>query len=563
MTEGGRDVLSFHLHRYLASWLEREHQSSILVTVGYESSLVECATFEASIAQTEQVRVGWTFRDLVQIYRHGDGRLRIEQRQHDWEAVTFDLIPILDEPAVGGDPNVILGFALLSDSAMTSPESLQRLQEKVAEAIRSARRNSRRLFFDDHKSMAIKPMLYALMDRLPEWTGCDHSAAMLMTTSLEAMTLESSDEAHFNVLAERLYKTEDDDSMERLVGMQIDLGNQREGVLRDAVERQSLDPDLPFQVYERRPGEDAWTYLDVPEEHPSWHRLSEERREKMYVLVPLLAPEAHDIELLGFICLAYREPTKLAASAGKAVEELGREMATLLRYSPLFTLNARKLWILQQTRSALTRAITGEGAVSARVEALVGEVTSLIVSHVDVPSFAIAYLRYEEGDDGDERCLRYAHPHGWTHFEQLNLPVDVDEDERLDSGVSSLAFRINKPLVLAGGRGEGDSLAFKNYLYVHEESGRVVDARSHEGASIEEEDGWVRLRDYYKPARSSAYATLAYPVEFDDEPLGMISIEVERDTNWLWWTGFGAQLFWDLLANELAYAFHTMGVGDD
>jgi hypothetical protein len=299
----------------------------------------------------------------------------------------------------------------------------------------------------------------------------------------------------------------------------------------------------------------------VPGALPSWHRLSEERREKMYVLVPLLSPEAHDIELLGFICLAYRETTALAASAGRAVEELGREMATMLRYSPLFTLNARKLWILQQTRSALTKAIAGEESLSARVEALVGEVTSLIVTHVDIPSFAIAYLRREKGDDRSQRFLRYAHPHGWTHFEQLNLPVDVEPDERVDSGVSSLAFRINKPLVLAGGRGEGDSLAFKNYLYVHEQSGRVVDARSHEGASIEEEEGWVRLRDYYKPARSSSYATLAYPIEFNGEPLGMISIEVERDTNWLWWTGFGAQLFWDLLANELAYAFHTMGVG--
>ncbi|MFW6058048.1 MAG: hypothetical protein ACOC9W_04250, partial [Persicimonas sp.] len=64
----------------------------------------------------------------------------------------------------------------------------------------------------------------------------------------------------------------------------------------------------------------------------------------------------------------------------------------------------------------------------------------------------------------------------------------------------------------------------------------------------------------YKPARSSAYATLAYPISFNGDPLGVITVEVERETNWLWWTGFGAQLFWELLANELAYAFYAMGL---
>lgn len=566
MTEGGVEVLAFHFHRYLASWLEHERRARVLVTVGFEKSGVESATFDASIARCEVAEVAWTFEDLCHIYRWGDGRLHVEQRGESGHTVVYDLVPLLDRPASGGEARVLLGFALIDEADVMAPDALGQLAKQAAEAIRAARRNAMRLFFDDMKTKPIKTCLYGLMEYLPEWTGCDHSASMLMTSSLEAMTLGSSGESRFDFLAERLYCDEDDESIpRRLVGMSVSLADATAGFLGQAVERQARNPEQPIQVYVR--SEDApqnWCPYEGGEECvPSFHHCEERSDESMYVLVPLLAHEETETELLGFVGLVYKNPRELAASTRDILDELSQNLTSMLRYSPLYTLNARKLWILRQTRAALEEAIAGSDGEDARVESLIGEVTALIASHVDIPSFAIAYMRREQDEKGNERrFLRYADPHGWTHFEQLNLPVDVDYGEHADSGVSSLAVRINRPLVLAGGRGEGDQLAFKNYLFVDEANAMVIDARSPQAAGVADETGWARLSDYYKPARSSSYATLAFPISFSGEPLGVISLEVERSTNWLWWTGFGARLFWNLLANELAYAFHALGVGE-
>ncbi|MFP4599671.1 MAG: hypothetical protein ACLFVJ_15545 [Persicimonas sp.] len=561
MTEGGQEVLSFHFHRYLASWLERERRARILITVGFEGSAAESTSFEASIARCEPVEVAWTFEDLCHIYRQGDGRLHVEQRINGGSTVVYDLVPLVDRPAGGGEARVLLGFALVSESEVMSPDAIAQLTAQATEAIRAARRNAMRLFFDEKKSLPIKTCLYQLMEHLPEWTGCDHSASMLMTTSLEAMTLEASEDARFSFLAERLYHDEADEQPRRLVGMSIRLADQSAGFIREAIERQVRDPEQPFQIFARSDDAvDKWCAVDGDERsHSGFHRCEERSDESMYVMVPLLTHTEAETELLGFVVLVFRDRREMSQSTSDLLSELSQNLSSLLRYSPLYTLNARKLWILRQTRAALTEAIAASQARVARIENLIGTVTSLIVPHVDVPSFAIAYLREDPEGADDRRHLRYAHPHGWTHFEQLSLPVDVEPDDRADSGVSGLAVRINRPLVLAGGRGEGEQLAFKNFLYVNERAGTVVDARSVLAEGLEESD-WVRLGDYYKPARSSAYATLAYPISFNGDPLGVITVEVERETNWLWWTGFGAQLFWELLANELAYAFYAMGL---
>jgi hypothetical protein len=559
MTEGGREVLAFHLHRYLAGWLEQERRARLYVTVGFENSQAESVTFEASIARCEPEEVAWDFDDLSRIYRQGDGRLHVEQSGQESDTTVYDLVPLVDAPASGGQPRVLLGFALVEDADVMTPEAIQQLAGQAVEAIRAARRNAMRLFFDEKKSLPIKTLLYGLMEHLPEWTGCDHSASMLMTSSLEAMTLGAGEEARFAFLAERLYHRKDE-APRRLVGMSIRLADDSAGFVREAVERQMRDPQRPIQQFVRASEQgDLWQAVDGDERQVSgFHRCEERKGESLYVMVPLMAHAELDAELLGFVVLVFRNRFEMSESTGQLLGELSDKLTAMLRYSPLYTLNARKLWILRQTRAAIEEAISSTKPAQARIENLIGEVSSLIVPHVDVPSFAIAYLRREPDEDHPGRHLRYAHPHGWTHFEQLSLPVDVEPGARVDSGVSSLAVRINRPLVLAGGRGEGESLAFKNFLYVNEEVERVVDARSPRAGDVEEDDDWVRLGDYYKPARSSAYATLAYPIEFGGEPLGVITVEVERDTNWLWWTGFGAQLFWDLLANDLAYAFRSI-----
>ncbi|MFW6058331.1 MAG: hypothetical protein ACOC9W_05705, partial [Persicimonas sp.] len=372
--------------------------------------------------------------------------------------------------------------------------------------------------------------------------------------------LEASGRERISVIAERLFFEDDDKKARRLVGMSFRLEEPCGELLRAAVERQLDARDPVIQPFVR---DDAggWRRFDEGEEGDqvlgALHACPERGDEESCILVPLVARADGESELLGFLALFGRRPRQVASSTAALLEELSHNCSSFLRFSPLFTLSARKLWVLRQTRQALTDVLTDRTAHEAPVEALVGQVTTLIAEHVDVPSFAIGHLR--RGDDG--RYLHYVEPHGWTHYEQLELPVDVEPDRRADSGVSALAVRIKRRLVLAGGRGAGADLAFKNYLYVDEEAGRVADARAlaHGGVdSLEDVPRWVRLGDYYKPARQSAYATLAYPITFGDEPLGVLTIEVERDTNWLWWTGFGARLFWESLADELAYAFFVL-----
>ena len=399
------------------------------------------------------------------------------------------------------------------------------------------------------------------MEELPGWVGCDHSATMILTSSLEAMTLEEAASFQFNVLAERTFSHDPASAPERLVGMTIHVDDEGAALLGAAFERQREDAELPYQLFERERDEQGqvwWRGVDTGGRHQPFHQLRGRQDEGMLALLPLVAGEAQDAELLGFLALTWRAPLALPSATGQLLAEASEHLADVLRTSSLYALSARKLWILRRMRRAAERALASSGhdADQGRVEELIGEVAELLASHVDVPSFAIASMVH---DAERGRLLRYAHPHGWAHFEELELPVDVSPEQAHDSSVSSLAVRLNKPMVLAGGYGEGDTFDFKNSLFVDEASGRVRDVRSG-GLGQEEAGDWIALSEYYKAARDQAYATLAYPIVFADEPLGVLTIEVDKQTSWLWWTGFGGHLFWQLVASELASAFYFLGV---
>lgn len=560
MTESGLEVYGFHLRRYLSDWLDDFGLERMFATVGFEQSRCESVTFEVRSDLSDIASVGWDFGDLCHAYRSGDGRLRVEQRSEVAEPRTYEVLPILDRPATGGAPRVILGFLLLPELGESLPDGVSEMQEEAGEAVRAARRNGVRMFFDEEESRPIKPVIYQLMDHLPEWFGCDHSASLLMTSTLETMALEASTHGRLDVLAERLFREDPGDQLDRLVGMSVLLDNPGADLLQDVVSRQLEDPELPYQMYERN-ADGQWCRLGESEVVAGdVHRVEDRPREGMYVFVPLKVTEANATELLGFLCLGYHDRAELSSSSGEILANLGERLSSMLRYSPLYTLSARKLWILRRTRDLTEEAMQSEADRDEALGELIDGVSSLIAHQGAVPSFSIGYLIGDEADQG--RSLRYVHPHGWTHYEELTLPVDVPPEERPGSGVSALAVRLNRPLVLAGGHGEGDDQTFKNYLYVREETSDVVDARRSDAEDIDLEE-WTLLSDYYKPARWRAYATLAYPIAFGGEVLGVLTVEVEKETDWVWWTGFGGQLFWEMLADELGTAFWSIGLPEE
>ncbi|MFU8802877.1 MAG: hypothetical protein ACNA8W_03610 [Bradymonadaceae bacterium] len=572
VSEAGKEVVAFHLHRYLSIWLRRHGLDRILVSVGFQGSSAETVTYAVGPLSAQVMEARWSFEDLCHTHQYGGGCLRLEGAggEEGCERLAYVLIPVYDEGREDGHARsthpALLAFALLVDGEGQSPPAESDLCIQIAEALRAARRNSMRLFFDEMKHLPMKAFLYGLMDHLPEWAGCDHSASLILTANLDAMTLERGGEARFGILAERVFFPDPGEDVARLVGMEIGAGRES-GLLGHGVEAQRRDPGRAFHVYRRSTTEPRrWSPREA--EEPGLDRFHDVRgrpEESTFILVPLTVEEGGEHEMLGFLCLANGDDVDLPPSARALLEELGAKLSDVLRYSPLYMLSAHKMWILGQTRSALERTLKEGGrGRSESVEAYIGEVANLISRHVDVPSFAIAYLSTAASGSGGAdrgRSLRYVHPHGWTHFEGLDLAIDVEPDARADSGVSALAVRLARPLILAGGHGEGEAQRFKNHLFVDEEGARVMDGRSVHGREEQLHRSWVPLKDYYKPARKTAYATLAYPVVFADIVLGVVTIEVERDTDWLWWTGFGGQLFWQWLATDLAYAFHTLRVG--
>jgi hypothetical protein len=400
------------------------------------------------------------------------------------------------------------------------------------------------------------------MEQLPGWTGCDYAATLMLTSNLEAMTLEGQGTSVFNVLAERVF-FEEAEAPERLVGMTIEVDEAGDELLAAVYARQRQDAELPYQLYVRASAQDEparWRMVEhAGEAVAGLHRCERRAGEGLQVFVPLIARDGDDAELLGFLTLTYRSAIELPSSIGQILNEVSEQLGPLLRHSSLYTLSARKLWLLRQMRGLVERAVSPEGGeVGERVEALIGQFSALIGAHVGVPSFGIAYMLPRAQRASDARAVRYVHSRG---FEGLDMLIDVPEDRRHETGVSSLAARLGMPLVLAGGHAAGEhGVSFKNSLYVHEGQRRVLDIRAQSDVALREDAAWAPLSLYYKPVRKSGYATLAYPVTFCDVPLGILSLEVDKETNWMWWTGFGGHLFWQLVASELASAFHALGI---
>ena len=557
----GREVFSFHLHRYLSGWLRETGCDRVMVTVGFDNGDADLGAYRIGLDGGHSVRTGWDHRDLKDAWRFGDRRLVWEAPSG--ESIVFEVVAIYDDSADGdGEPRAdeLLGFATVrSDQGGEGFEEadLQRLARQTSEAICVARRNGVRLFFEEQKDRSVKELVYGMMDRLPEWAGCDHSAAVLLTHDLDAMTLEDSREGAFDVLAERIYFGDEEGEFDgdRTVGMSVETGTDAETILSDALEHYGGDGETACHVYRRDDAEAPWRRVSADEGRLSgWYRLADRPEAQTAVLVPLVHSDRGNRDLLGILSLSWSSNFGLPPSVRDVLTSVAKNLARLLRQSALYTLSVRKLWVGREVRDRVAEAIDETDGGPKVLESLIGSVSELVAEHVDVPSFALGYLRR----DSSGRSLRYVHPHGWTRYEDLDLAVDVDPDERVDSGISALAARLGRPVVLAGGYGEGTEQEFKNHLWVDEEAGELFDARA-AGRSIDDFPDHCRpLRDYYKPARESAYATLAYPMTFSRRQMGVLTVEVERQTDWLWWTGFGGHLFWDTIAREMALAIYAL-----
>ncbi len=554
----GREVFSFHLFRYLSAWLDTTGCRRVMVTIGFDDGQADLGAYRVDRGGVQAVKTGWTHGDLRDAWRYGSGRLVWEGP--DGESIAFDVVAIPDGeegPAAKKGSPAMLGFAMVQRAEGLDDEELAGLARAASEAIRVGRRNGVRLFFDEREDLRVKPLLYALMDRLPEWTGCDLSAAVLLTHDLDAITLEAAEGQRFTVLAERIF-FEDQKTEEaiRLVGMAPETGRDSNSVLSDAFRRFQKDPDAGFFLYRRGDGPGAaWKYGGHSEELQRWYEVEGRPQGETTLLLPLVHQTRGDRDFLGFLSLAWKESFEIPPSVQQMLRGLGEQIGRLLSQSSLFSMSVRKMWVHHRVRQVIEEAIAGSRTGTEALEETIGKVSDLVAEHVGVPSFAIGYLR----KSGDSRKLRYVHPQGWTHYDDLELAVDVDGEECVDSGVSALAVRLKRPVVLAGGYREGDSQEFKNFLWVDEETGRLIDARSPQWSVEELQERFRPLADYYKPARKSAYATLAYPMVFSKALEGVLTVEVDKGTDWFWWTGFGGHLFWQVVAREVALAVSVLG----
>lgn len=550
VTDAGLDVLAFHLHRYLAHWLSKAERDRIWVTCGFSHSTVQFQTIEVGRRSTSRADVPWTFDDLAESYRQGGTRMHLE---HPDVEQTLEAIPLVEESSDG--VRVLIGFAVVGGGDVAA-STLAELEVHTSEAIRASRRNGVRLFFDETDERDMKALLYAALDRLPEWTGCDVAAAVVLSNSLEAMALDAATQAEFYVMAERLFVDPGGgEPPTRLVGMTVDTRDDVRTVVDAAIERLQKDPEERLQRYRRT--DDG--YRDRDGELAVSIGAAEPRPEDAAsVVAPLVVEEDHEQELLGFLCLAFSGGRGVPRSVDETIDALTRRLAYTLRHSPLYTLSASKLRLIRSIRAMCEAQVARDATSEERRDAIISGTVALAREHTGVPAFSIGWIREQDGI----RHLRYDASFGWTDFQEIELVVDVEPEERLDSGVTALAVRLNRSLVLAGGQTENHR-EFKNFLWVHEESGRIVDTRAPGGDVVQNEEGWTRLGEYYKPARDGAYATVAHPITFDGHPLGVVAIEVDRDTSWYWWTGYGGQLLWELVASELAFAFWALGVGRD
>lgn len=551
--------LALHLQRYVGPYVAASSLERVWVNVGFVHTEAESTTFRVSAREAERCTPGWSMDDLIAQTSGGPDRPALTAPEPG--ARRLALLPLRDgastTPGLADGP---LGFVMLDAErveALTARD-LSELAGRCAEAIRAARRNSVRLTLEgtvDQGGVPIKEVIYEVMDHLPEWLGVDHSAALLLTRTMSSVVVLGDAPTVppvYEVMAERLFFGTSE--TERLVGLSVPTGDgpDEDGVFAHAVRLQGREPErryhryLPEDAEGRRwrgvDGEGTASALGVTVARPAASRR---------ILVPLVTHQldGDGTELIGWLDMSWRHGAQLPASTGPMLGLIADALAARLRASAVYTLSARQVQLLAEVGQDVVAALAHED-LPGRIDAFVGRIVDRMARMTDLPSFSIGRVQ-----PGPRPILRFVHAHGWTGFDALELPILAEDVS--EAGVVGLAVRLGAPVALVGGSEAETAKAWNNTVWVHEERGLLSDSRRRLVADLEAE-GWRRLSDYYRSAHAGTYATLAFPIAFGGEIQGVIAVEVERTTTWLWWSGLGSQLFYHLLGAELAMGFKLL-----
>lgn len=550
------EVLGVHLHRYLMPLLMDHKISHLSVMVGFEASRMPAITMRVSTYGSEVLDIHADYAELTARARNREDIAQPMSMMHDGRELSIYPILSISEPG----REHIHAFVIADDVRVFSADILTvALRTRINEAIRAFRHNSLRIVFDECEGASPREFLDRVLELIPVWCGSDHSACLILASSLEAMVLSGVGPAHFQIVSEKLYcaPQEEGKRYDNLSSLEFVVSHgQNSGLIGHAFEEVRRTKAVGLNIFVSDT-QDEWFMMG--EVQKSAHRVATNSfrpAEKLTILLPLLCTnEVGDQELLGFLSINFFEMMPLASLTSRVLETLASRLGTYLHRSSFFSLSAQQLWLLECVReeqiatSRLCRK-AGDVKVCDALETFIRNVNQLVSRSTQIPCFAIGY-RVSSPDGND--LLRFSSAYGFTHFENIDLPIYAESPA--GSSLAALAVRLNRVITLTGGETIDGKTDFQNTIYVNESKGILADSR------LERIDAqWRKLSDYYKPSREGSYATLCYPVRMQDEVVGVIAVEVDRDTNWVWWNGFGSYLFYRLLANELASDFSLLGL---
>lgn len=551
------EILGVHLHRYMMPLLMDHKINHLGVLVGFEASHMPAVALRVTSYGTEVIDLHADYDKLVSQARDRDDLSAVMEVEIDGKNLV--LFPVLSISEPGREH--IHAFVIAEDAKIFDADILTvALRTRINEAIRAFRNNSLRIVFDECEGASPKDFLARVLDLLPVWCGVDHSASLILASSLESMVLSGVGPASFQIVAEKLYcaPAEENKAYDNMSTLEFVVRHgENSGLIGHAFDEVRRTRTVGLNIFIGDPDTDEW--FSMGEIQKSAHRVATKAYrpiEKLTVMLPLLCTnEVGQQELLGFLSICFFETMPLASLTSRVLETLATRLGTYLHRSSFFSLSAQQLWLLECVREeqvSVSRLLKNAGDTSAEIAlpTFIQNVNNLVAQETQIPCFAIGYRVSTPNGD----ILRFSSPHGFTIFNDIDLSIYPDEP--INSSLAALSARLNRVITLTGGTDHDGCTKFENNIFVNEALGTLCDGRLCENL----DDSWRKLSDYYKPSREGNYATLCYPIRMKDEVVGVIAVEVNRDTNWVWWTGFGSYLFYRLLANELAADFSLLGL---